>query len=198
MEAIRYEGTLGGIPQNVSSLVVYWNRGLFKKLGVPPPKPDWSWYDFRKTAQALTRDEDGDGRTDLHGLAFEPNLSRLAPFIWQAGDPPTAAYDVAARPRRQDLTPEARRYRETGSLYLTRTEVYEQHDNRLGGRVGLVVRAAGEGTAGVERDDLVAQARLQQHRDVALHRGRDVDRVTRIEQRLRHRAEERERRHVLR
>ena len=26
------------------------------------------------------------------------------PFIWQAGNPPTAAYDVAARPRRQDLT----------------------------------------------------------------------------------------------
>ncbi|WP_163999611.1 ABC transporter substrate-binding protein [Pyxidicoccus caerfyrddinensis] len=85
MEAFRYEGTLECIPQNVSSLVVYWNRGLFKKLGVPPPKPDWNWDDFRKTAQALTRDEDGDGRTDIHGLAFDPNLSRLAPFIWQAG-----------------------------------------------------------------------------------------------------------------
>ena len=67
------------------------------------------------------------------------------PFIWQAGNPPTAAYDVAARPRRQDLTEQARRYRETGSLYLTRTEVYEQHDNRLGGRVGLFVMAEDEG-----------------------------------------------------
>ncbi|RYB94635.1 acylneuraminate cytidylyltransferase family protein [Nocardioides oleivorans] len=67
------------------------------------------------------------------------------PFIWQAGDPPTAAYDVADRPRRQDLTPDARRYRETGSLYLTRTEVYEQHDNRLGGVIGLFVMAEDEG-----------------------------------------------------
>lgn len=67
------------------------------------------------------------------------------PFIWQAGDPPTAAYDVTARPRRQDLTEEARRYRETGSLYLTRTEIYEQHDNRLGGRIGLFVMAEDEG-----------------------------------------------------
>ncbi|MFP2929646.1 ABC transporter substrate-binding protein [Pyxidicoccus sp. 3LG] len=85
VEAFRYEGTLECIPQNVSSLVVYWNRGLFQRLGVPPPKPDWTWDDFRKTAQALTRDEDGDKRTDIHGVAFEPTLSRLAPFIWQAG-----------------------------------------------------------------------------------------------------------------
>ncbi len=67
------------------------------------------------------------------------------PFIWQAGDPPTAAYDVAARPRRQDLSEEARRYRETGSLYVTRTEIYEQHDNRLGGAIGLFVMAEDEG-----------------------------------------------------
>ncbi|QSQ23129.1 sugar ABC transporter substrate-binding protein [Pyxidicoccus parkwayensis] len=85
LEAFRYQGTLECIPQNVSSLVVYWNRGLFKKLGVPEPTPDWTWDDFRKAAQALTRDEDKDGRADIHGLTFEPNLSRLAPFIWQAG-----------------------------------------------------------------------------------------------------------------
>lgn len=88
VEAFRYEGTLACIPQNVSSLVVYWNRGLFQKLGVAPPKPDWTWDDFRQTAQALTRDEDGDGRNDVHGLAFDPTLSRLAPFIWQAGGEP--------------------------------------------------------------------------------------------------------------
>lgn len=68
-----------------------------------------------------------------------------APFLWQATDPPTAAYDVAARPRRQDLTTETLRYRETGSLYVTRTEIYEQHDNRLGGRIGLFVMDEDEG-----------------------------------------------------
>jgi N-acylneuraminate cytidylyltransferase len=67
------------------------------------------------------------------------------PFVWQAGSPPTAAYDVTARPRRQDLTDETRRYRETGSLYVTRTEIYEQLDNRLGGTIGLFVMAEDEG-----------------------------------------------------
>ncbi|MEO7628133.1 MAG: acylneuraminate cytidylyltransferase family protein, partial [Nocardioides sp.] len=42
-----------------------------------------------------------------------------APFLWQATEPPTAAYEVAARPRRQDLTRETLRYRETGSVYVT-------------------------------------------------------------------------------
>ena len=68
-----------------------------------------------------------------------------APFIWQATEPPTAAYDVTARPRRQDLTPTTMRYRETGSVYLTRTEIYDRLDNRIGGRVGLFVMDEDEG-----------------------------------------------------
>ena len=79
------------------------------------------------------------GVDSLVGVVEQP------PFIWQAGDPPTAAYEVSARPRRQDLTDAARRYRETGSLYVTRTEIYEQHDNRLGGAIGLFVMAEDEG-----------------------------------------------------
>ena len=72
-----------------------------------------------------------------------------APFIWTDHGPgaaPTAAYDVTARPRRQDLTPTTLRYRETGSLYLTRTWVYDELDNRIGGRVGLFVMDELEGT----------------------------------------------------
>ena len=74
-----------------------------------------------------------------------------APFVWAqtSGDGadagPTAAYDVTARPRRQDLTPATLRYRETGSVYLTRTWVYDELDNRIGGRVGLFVMDELEG-----------------------------------------------------
>ena len=71
-----------------------------------------------------------------------------APFIWTEGTAdagPAAAYDVTARPRRQDLTAATLRYRETGSLYLTRTWVYDDLDNRIGGRVGLFVMDELEG-----------------------------------------------------
>ena len=69
----------------------------------------------------------------------------VAPFLWELSDPPRAAYPVDARPRRQDMTPTDKRYRETGSLYLTRTEIYERLDNRLGGSIGLFVMAEEEG-----------------------------------------------------
>jgi len=68
-----------------------------------------------------------------------------APFLWRAGDPPTAEYDVDHRPRRQDLTPATYRYRETGSLYVTQRWVYDDLDNRLGGRIGLFVMDEVEG-----------------------------------------------------
>lgn len=72
----------------------------------------------------------------------------FAPFFWwqgHDGQPPRADYQVQARPRRQDLTSEQLRYRETGSLYLTKPWVYEQNDNRLGGRVELFVMDEVEG-----------------------------------------------------
>lgn len=67
------------------------------------------------------------------------------PFLWTAGDPPKAQYAVDRRPRRQDLAEEDYRYRETGSLYLTRTEIYRKFSNRLGGRIGLFVMEEAEG-----------------------------------------------------
>ncbi|MDT0193773.1 acylneuraminate cytidylyltransferase family protein [Arthrobacter sp. AB6] len=67
------------------------------------------------------------------------------PFLWTAGDPPMAQYAVDRRPRRQDLAEGDYRYRETGSLYLTRTEIYRKFSNRLGGRIGLFVMEEAEG-----------------------------------------------------
>lgn len=68
-----------------------------------------------------------------------------SPFFWWAADPPTADYDVDHRPRRQELRPEQLRYYENGSLYLTRTSVYREQHNRIGGRIGLFVMSEVEG-----------------------------------------------------
>jgi CMP-N,N'-diacetyllegionaminic acid synthase len=84
-----------------------------------------------------------------------------APFLWWAGDPPRADYDVDHRPRRQDLSPDRLRYRETGSLYVTDRRVYDEHDNRLGGRIGLFVMDEVEGVdIDTELDLAVAEQRL--------------------------------------
>jgi CMP-N,N'-diacetyllegionaminic acid synthase len=69
-----------------------------------------------------------------------------SPFLWRQTTPPTSLYNVTRRPRRQDLQPEQMYYRETGSLYLTKTAVYEQQQNRLGGNIGLFIMDEHEGT----------------------------------------------------
>ena len=66
-------------------------------------------------------------------------------FIWQKVPEVKALYPYQNRPRRQDMTAEQLRYRETGSLYLTRTEIYETHHNRLGGNIELFVMDPLEG-----------------------------------------------------
>ena len=85
LEGFTYNGELVCMPQNVSSLVVYWNRALFAEYGVEPPRPDWRWSDFHDAAKALTRDLDGDRRPEIYGLDVDPSIVRLAPFVWQTG-----------------------------------------------------------------------------------------------------------------
>ncbi len=85
IEAFRFDGKLWCIPQNVSSLVIYYNQDLFDAAGLPYPGDDWTWGEFLLAAQRLTIDADGDGRPDQYGVGIEPTLNRLAPFIWQAG-----------------------------------------------------------------------------------------------------------------
>ncbi len=85
VSAFQFEGQLWCVPQNVSSLVVYYNRDLFDAAGLKYPANDWTWDDFVQTARALTQDLDGDGRIDQYGVGIAPNIFRLAPFIWQNG-----------------------------------------------------------------------------------------------------------------
>lgn len=66
-------------------------------------------------------------------------------FLWRKAPQAQALYPFRERPRRQDVTPEQEVFRETGSLYLTRTEIYERDNNRLGGRIGLFVMDPAEG-----------------------------------------------------
>ena len=85
IEPFRWQGALTCIPQNLSSLVVYYNKDLFDRAGVPRPTDDWTWDDFLRAARALTRDAPGGGPRPQHGLGTEVSIFRLAPFVWQNG-----------------------------------------------------------------------------------------------------------------
>ncbi len=98
--AFTFQDQLWCIPQNLSSLVVYYNEDLFAAAGLQPPAPDWTWSDFLAVARTLTRDLDGDGRIDQYGAGIEPSLYRLAPFVWQNGGD---VVDDPTRPTRLTL-----------------------------------------------------------------------------------------------
>jgi multiple sugar transport system substrate-binding protein len=100
-EAFTWEGELMCLPQNLSSLVVYYNADLFDAAGLPYPPDKWSWEEFLATAVALTQDSNNDGITDQYGLGIDPTLFRLAPFVWQNGGP---IVDDDTHPTRLTLT----------------------------------------------------------------------------------------------
>jgi multiple sugar transport system substrate-binding protein len=101
VDAFRWQSELTCLPQNISSLVLYFNRDLFEKQGVPLPKNGMSWLELLDRAKALTLDKNGNpvrgadpdlpqantAPAEIYGLGIEPTIIRFAPFIWSnSGD----------------------------------------------------------------------------------------------------------------
>lgn len=78
LRAFTYQDALQCMPQNISSLVVYWNRALFKQAGIAPPAAGWTWDEFVRTAKALATG-------GVKGVGIDPSITRMAPFIWSRG-----------------------------------------------------------------------------------------------------------------
>jgi len=78
LQAFTVDGELQCMPQNISSLVVYWNTDLFEAAGLEAPKPGWTWEEFAATARTLTRG-------GVKGVGIDPSITRMAPLVWSAG-----------------------------------------------------------------------------------------------------------------
>ena len=85
VDAFRWNGELTCMPQNISSLVVYYNRDVFRQHGVAEPRTGWTWDELVDTAAKLTKNTDRKGRFELYGLGVEPTIIRVAPFMWSNG-----------------------------------------------------------------------------------------------------------------
>ena len=99
LDAFRWHDELMCLPQNISSLVLYYNKDLFERFKVPPPRDGMLWNELVDKAQKLTRDKSGQqvrgadpdmpqagtAQPEIYGLGVEPVIIRLAPFIWSNG-----------------------------------------------------------------------------------------------------------------
>lgn len=149
VESFRFDGELPCLAQNISSLVVYYNRDLFQEANVPEPVAGWDWNTFVEAAKAMTVDHDGDGTIDQYGLGVEAgSLLRVAPFVWSAGGD---LVDDTARPTRFTLdTPEARfgmgqffALRRAHGVIATEEELESESDETrfLNGRLGMLMES---------------------------------------------------------
>jgi multiple sugar transport system substrate-binding protein len=141
LKAFTYEGEVQCLPQNLSSLVVYYNADLFRAAGIDPPKPDWTYDDLIAAADAVHGITTRDG--EVYGVSIEKELIRLAPFIWSAGG---EVADDEDNPTKLTLdTPEARRGLEhylALAKYGPDAEVAEAEGEDplfLEGRLGMVL-----------------------------------------------------------
>lgn len=78
------------MPGDFMSMVLVYNRDLFRAAGLDPNRPPQNWTEFLDYAKRLTRDTDGDGRVDQWGFSIPaakgPGLPlRVAPVVWSFG-----------------------------------------------------------------------------------------------------------------
>lgn len=97
----------------------------------------------------------------------------VSPFLWRHPEDPDGEpipdFDVTARKRRQDMTRTDLRFRENGSLYVTRPWVYDRLHNRLGGRIGMLELDDLEGVdIDTELDFALAEQQMDQY--LAVHK----------------------------
>ncbi|UCC82524.1 MAG: sugar ABC transporter substrate-binding protein [Gemmatimonadota bacterium] len=85
LEIFRRPGGLYAFPKDFNPIVVYCNLDLFDEVGVALPERDWTWSDFLSVAQRLTRDVNGDGRTDTYGTLVRRVFYLWQPWVWAAG-----------------------------------------------------------------------------------------------------------------
>jgi multiple sugar transport system substrate-binding protein len=62
----QWQGKTYMTPTDVGSLVIYYNKDIFDKKGVPYPEKGWTWEEYQETVKKLSFEEDG---TKYYGWA---------------------------------------------------------------------------------------------------------------------------------
>ncbi|HEV2125195.1 MAG TPA: extracellular solute-binding protein [Chloroflexota bacterium] len=86
VEAAKFNGKFWAMPGGLSAYVFWVNLDMLKNAGIEAPKDGkFTFDDFVAWGQKVTRDTDGDGKTDQWAYDASNWFSRMPPLIWANG-----------------------------------------------------------------------------------------------------------------
>lgn len=84
LAAGEWRGVQYGVPLRSNMLLMFVNKTLYAKAGLPPPKPGITWGEYLAQAPKLVQDTNGDGKVDAWAVDTYFARDALTPTIWQA------------------------------------------------------------------------------------------------------------------
>ena len=90
-QTCRLDGKLLGMPMGAHTRLCVYNKEMFRQVGLDPEQPPRDLQELVEYARKLTRDLDGDGKTDVWGLGmyFGPSRANFeisfSPLLWHFG-----------------------------------------------------------------------------------------------------------------
>jgi len=107
-DAVQYksfftaDGKQYGLPKYHGALALYYNKDLFDQYGIIYPDASWDHDIYLDAMKRLTRDQDGDGKTDLWGSMIDIGWERLQVHVNAWGghfaDPANPAHCLMGEP----------------------------------------------------------------------------------------------------
>ena len=76
---------LYALPKDFTPLVMYYNKLLFDQAELPYPQSNWTWDDYLRLSQQLTKDTNGDAIIDQYGTVFSNYFYLWQPWVWMNG-----------------------------------------------------------------------------------------------------------------
>lgn len=73
-----------GVPLRSNMLLMFYNKDLYAKAGLPEPTPELTWDEYLEQAPQLVQDTDGDGAVDSWAVGLTWVRGVLSPPFWQA------------------------------------------------------------------------------------------------------------------
>lgn len=94
LDALSWHGEFFAVPRDISLLVVYYNKDLFKRAGVGAPQADWTFEDMLAKCRQIR------SKTGMFGISFEEEPLFYLPYVMSEGG---SFYELDVEPTRRAL-----------------------------------------------------------------------------------------------